>query len=387
MTTQTVAGTKTTGDSPDGVRLTPQLRKAAGPLCDTLGCSSVAEMIILTHNKTRMSQYQERERTKAIKLIENSELFENCKAGGKFMGKERPFVLSNGNYNIFNPIREEVKTYFKANGISWWGGQKPTPHTLSSQIACLNHLYPIRNDKNEVLKIAQVICDEIIDVLEIETDKFLPAYIAFEAVSDNDYLNECKKGQKPIRGSNCTSIDALIYAKHKNGKNFILPIEWKYTEHYNNTDKSAEDRQGEPKGTNGKGQERLDRYVNDNRNPHLIPNSEQLTKYNEYKSSVYFFEPFYQLMRQTLWAEQMIAHGNIEKVSAANFIHSHIIPQENSDLLNKIYPCSGKNMETTWRECLQDQSKYKIISPKDLLANIDPNKYSDLKKYLSRRYW
>ena len=332
-----------------------------------------------------MSKYQEKERAKAIELIKNSELFENCKAGGKFMGKERNFVLLNENYNLFNPIREEVKTYFKENDISWWGGQKPTPHTLSSQMACLNHLYPIRKDKNEVLKIAQIICADIVDVLKIETDKFLPAYIAFEAVSSNDYLNECEEGQKPTRGSHCTSIDALIYAKHKNGKNYLLPIEWKYTEHYNNTDKSDEDRKGEPKGTNGKGQERLDRYVNDN--PYLIPNSEQLKKYNDYKSSVYFFEPFYQLMRQTLWAEQMIAHRNSEKISAEDFIHTHIIPQENNDLLNKKYPCSGKDMKTTWVKNLHDESKYKIISPKDLLANIDLNKYADLKSYLEKRYW
>jgi hypothetical protein len=30
VTTQTVASTKTAGDSPDGARLNPQLRKAAG---------------------------------------------------------------------------------------------------------------------------------------------------------------------------------------------------------------------------------------------------------------------------------------------------------------------------------------------------------------------
>jgi len=31
VTTQTAAGTKTAGDNPDGLRLNPQLRKAAGP--------------------------------------------------------------------------------------------------------------------------------------------------------------------------------------------------------------------------------------------------------------------------------------------------------------------------------------------------------------------
>ena len=37
VTTQTVAGTRTAGDSPDGVWLHPQLRKAAGALAARLG--------------------------------------------------------------------------------------------------------------------------------------------------------------------------------------------------------------------------------------------------------------------------------------------------------------------------------------------------------------
>jgi hypothetical protein len=39
VTTQTVAGTKTAGDNPDGVWLHPQLRKAAG----TSRCTQAAE--------------------------------------------------------------------------------------------------------------------------------------------------------------------------------------------------------------------------------------------------------------------------------------------------------------------------------------------------------
>ncbi|MDR0941329.1 MAG: hypothetical protein LBM68_03790 [Bacteroidales bacterium] len=332
-----------------------------------------------------MSKYQENQRERAINLIENSKLFDDCKAGGKFMGKERDFVLSNSNFNLFESIRKDVVTYFEKNKISWWGGTKPTSHTLSSQIACLNYLFPIRNDKNEVLKIAKIICEDIVDVLEIKSDKFLPAYIAFEAVSGKDYLNECKEEQKPARGSQCTSIDALIFAKHKNGKNYLLPIEWKYTEHYNNTDKSLEDRRNEPKGTNGKGQERLSRYSD------LINKSEQLKKYDNYKSSVYFFEPFYQLMRQTLWAEQMILKKECEIIKADDFIHAHIIPKENQTLLKKEsrdrYKCSGKDMKTTWVEHLKDKNKYKIISPEDLLSNLDEAKYKELKNYLALRYW
>ena len=334
-----------------------------------------------------MSKFQEKERAKAIELIEKSELFDGCKAGFVISRKENNYpkkdILLDGYKNLFAPILNQVIEYFPKNKISFWkiGGEpteKPTGHVLSSQIACLNHLFPIRNDKNEVLKIAQIICEDIVDVLEIKTDDYLPAYIAFETVSDNDYLNESKK---PTRGSHCTSVDALIYAKHKNGKNYILPIEWKYTEHYSNADKSVEDRKGEPKDTNGKGQERLNRYSD------LINNSAQLKKYDDYKETVYFIEPFYQLMRQTLWAVQMIKNKDKEIIKADDFIHTHIIPNENCDLLEKQYKYSKKNMKTTWREHLQDKSKYKIISPKELLANIDTNKYADLKNYLEKRYW
>ena len=65
-----------------------------------------------------MSKYQEKERTRTIELIEKNELFEGCKAGGKFMEKERDFVLSDRNYNLFKAIRGKTETYFNENGIS-----------------------------------------------------------------------------------------------------------------------------------------------------------------------------------------------------------------------------------------------------------------------------
>jgi hypothetical protein len=47
-------------------------------------------------------------------------------------------------------------------------------------------------------------------------------------------------------------------------------------------------------------------------------------------------------MRQTLWAEQMIAHKDSETIKADHYIHVHVIPQENNELLDKIYPRSKK---------------------------------------------
>jgi hypothetical protein len=82
----------------------------------------------------------------------------------------------------------------------------------------------------------------------------------------------------------------------------------------------------------------------------------------------------------------MIKNKNNETIKATNFLHVHVIPSENSDLLEKKYKCSGKSMELTWREHLRDQSKYVIVSPKKLLSGIDNKTYGDLLTYLSIRY-
>lgn len=95
-------------------------------------------------------------------------------------------------------------------------------------------------------------------------------------------------------------------------------------------------------------------------------------------------------MRQTLWAEQVIAHKNTEILKADNFLHIHVIPQDNETLLkhNSRFPykISNKGMEETWRFCLNEQSKYVIVDHKKLLEPIAPY-YPDLIKYLQIRYW
>jgi hypothetical protein len=318
------------------------------------------------------STYQEVQRAKAIKLISDGDaIFYGVHAGMKFMGSTRDFVLIDGLANFFEPIREDVLEYFKGNQISWWGGFKPTGHVLSSQIACLNHLFFIRNDKEAVISVLRNISSDFVDVMTINTDKFNPAYIQFESVTDYDYLNE----GIPTRGNNCTSVDALIYAVHKDESKWIIPIEWKYTEHYNNQNKATEGSSNDP--INCKGEVRKKRYTQ------LIDNSNQLKSDNH---NCYYYEPFYQLMRQTLWAEQMVNNKNREQIKADNFLHVHVIPSENADLLNKEYKCSGKQMEETWREHLHDQSKYLIITPKSLLSGLDVSQYKSLSEYLEIRY-
>jgi len=317
-------------------------------------------------------KYIDVQREKAVKLLHDEpNIFSNGESGFIYGGKAKEDILKEGINNVFLDIRQEVVEYFKKNEISFWhigkeSPSEPSGHLLSSQICCINHLFPIRHDKENVLKIAKKVNPDFVNVLPITTDKYMPGYIQFESVSDKDHLNE----DGPTRGSHCTSVDALIYAEHKNGDKYIIPIEWKYTELFDNEDKSV----GE------KGKERLDRYVK--RVPNLIPNSKYLKKpEQEYENSIYFRETFYQLMRQTLWAEQMLVHKDSETIKADDYIHVHIIPSENGTFLR-----NGET-EKTWLNTLKHPEKYKIFSQKEFLENIDQNKYSNLLEYLKKRYW
>ena len=321
-----------------------------------------------------MSRYKNSQYARQEDLINNSDIFNGDKGKGYFMGKARPFVLKDGMNNLYEPIRNDVLRYFKDNEISWWGGDKPSGHTLSSQIACLNHLFAIMNDKSSVLAMLNGVRDEFKEVLPVKCDAN-PQYIGFEVVSKKDPLNE----KTSTRGSNCTSVDAFIYAKHRDNSIWLIPIEWKYTEHYANLDKSNEDRQGEEKGSNGKGKERVRRYSA------LTDASLQLKSLDSYYGSIYYQEPFYQLMRQTLWAENVVKLKE-ENLKADNYMHIHVIPSANKNLLDKKYSVSGMGMEESWRSMLSDQSKYIIVDPPKLLEPIK-EKYPELASYLKKRYW
>ena len=325
--------------------------------------------------------FRSKEKRHHIKLIKDK-FFGNDKGYGYF-GKDKKrynFVLEDGGNNLYEPIRSEALKYFKENDIEWWGDNLdyPTGHTVSSQIACLNHLMFLRQKPTEVLSLINGLGQiEFTKVLPVPCDADI-SYIAFEVISDNSYLNE----PEHIRGSYCTSIDALIYAEDINNEKWIIPIEWKYTETYNDSskdDKSLEDYEWR-KVEHGKGKERMRRYNG------LITQSQQLKSLENYESSAYYFEPFYQLMRQTLWAEQMIKNKAAERIKADHYLHIHVIPNNNVDLLQKTYKFSNQNMEVTWRCMLNEQSKYIIINPQKLMSPIQ-NKCPELYNYLKTRYY
>ncbi len=323
------------------------------------------------------------------------QVFDGAQGGGLYDGKAYSHVLQCGKKNLFEWIRDKEKfpqyksaiDYFDANEITWHKGgvEKIVGNTLSSQIACLNHLFAIREDEEAVRAMINGIYDIKFESVEkITYDKCHKGYIAFEVIDENNKLKE--RGHR--RGSYCTSIDALVCAVDKDQNKWLIMIEWKYTETYGNKDYSTDDGKG-PKDENKTGKARMKLY------DHLIKDSDYLErpKDDKYQGSIYYQEPFYQLMRQTLWAEQVIKHGlssedeNAEPMEAVEYLHIHVIPKDNDEFRR------GGETEQIWTSMLTEEGKkrYKTIDPEELLAPIADEKkfpkYTSLINYLRTRYW
>lgn len=323
-----------------------------------------------------MNPYQHKQSNKQAKLLElHPQWFNNDKGGGVFRGNSYPFILTNPINNLFEGFRDDALFYMKENHIKWhtqWGNMK------SSQVACFNHLFGIRNCQKlilEMLNTAQNITTfQRVLPIPYEADE---TYIAFEVVSKGDWLGE----GIPTRGSNCTSIDAFILAEDFEAKRWLIPIEWKYTEAYACEDKSIEGKGQERFGGSYKGKTRLNRYS------HLIEQSKFLHSVQEYEGSIYYQEPFYQLMRQTLWAEQIMNKSICEEeLSAQRMMHIHIVPEENIFL---ILPSQYRkeSISAHWQKQLKHPELYICISPKRFMYSILSKLNGNLGEYLQCRYW
>ncbi len=279
--------------------------------------------------------FLDEERARVCAMISaKSEVFDGAAGGGRFARAERPFVLIDPEKNLWGPVRREALAYFSENSIAWWGGKRVTGHTLSSQVACVNHLLAWRRDEEAAAAVLKAVSPDFVRPLRIESDQGEPGFVQFESVSDCQYLRE----DGLTRGAQCTSVDAMMYAERADGSRCLVPIEWKYTEQYGN-DNKATDAASQPSPINGKGAVRQQRYNQ------LIRESGQLQSVD---LNVYYFEPFYQLMRQTLLVEQIVRHRDQETLRADRFLHLHVIPRGNAAGLSRTRSTAVAG--STWKQ-------------------------------------
>lgn len=278
--------------------------------------------------------------------------------GGVYRKREREFVLQDPMLNLWEGIRKDALDYFAHNQIVWWGDldNQPTGHLLSSQIACLNHLFYLRQNQSASTAVLTKIHPEIEAAVTVDD-----GFVEFEVVGSRNYLGE----RSHTRGANATSIDAIMVGKKKNGKNILVMIEWKYTEAYKPDNKYIPARA----------------KIYDQ----LLANPDSPIKIKNFESV--YYEPFYQLMRQTLLGWRMVQN---QEYGCDEYIHLHVIPSGNKELKKRVTSpgLSGETMSEAWKGVLKESQKYKIISPDEFLAplsNFEETKA--LHTYLSKRYW
>ncbi|MHA2024144.1 MAG: PGN_0703 family putative restriction endonuclease [Candidatus Thorarchaeota archaeon] len=300
--------------------------------------------------------YREAERQRMIDIRED--VFRD--PGEGVYRDSKPEVLKNASLNLWEGIREDAFNYFEKYQISWWAGgvgKRVTGHLLSSQVACLNHLYFLRQRKDVATAILRNICPEIIEAVVVDD-----GLVEFEVIGSQNFLGERSHS---TRGAFGTSIDAVMVGKKQDGMNILVMIEWKYTEDPKKKDeyKPARAKVYDP----------------------LLAESDCPIQVQKFESL--YYEPFYQLMRQTLLGWKMVQS---HEYNCDEYIHLHIIPSENKQLKEKVTSpnLEGDTMSEAWCNVLRDPSRYQVITPEDFLLPI--KKCQDtiaILSYLNRRYW
>jgi hypothetical protein len=299
--------------------------------------------------------YRDTEKARIISIRDT--LFRD-EGDGLFKGIPYPFVLKNPILNLWEGIREDTYRYFEENKIAWWSGEKSgvTGHLLSSQVACLNHLFPLRQREDMATAILKALRVDI-----VKAERMDSGFVEFEVVGRENYLGE----RSHSRGINATSIDAVMVGKKKSGANILVIIEWKYTEEYGGSDLYIP--------------ARADIY-----DPLMARKDSPLRAENP---DALYYEPFYQLMRQTLLGWLMVENG---EYGCDEYLHVHVIPEKNKVLRETITSpkLAGDSMSDAWKRMLNTPSSYLVLSPRKLLEPIAQcADTSSLTSYLEKRYW
>jgi hypothetical protein len=100
-----------------------------------------------------------------------------------------------------------------------------------------------------------------------------------------------------------------------------------------------------------------------------------------------FYEPFCQLMRQTLLAWCMTKAGEF---GASDWIHVHVIPEGNRALRMRAIGCApalkGESVADAWRSILREPERYRVMTPTDIVGREVSERCHGWRDWLADRY-
>ena len=286
--------------------------------------------------------------------------------------------------NLFPPLRGEkgASQFLLDRRIKWWsssrsgdrpGGAGPTRNLASSQLACINFMLPLASSPRALAAALSVIDDDVVGIVGIEDPAVgTRSLVEIEWIGLDHALEG--PGQK-TRGANTTSIDAFVVAETTSGRRAYL-IEWKYVEEYRER----------YLGDGSQGATRLKRYSAAYAASSLSSARTPVT--------AWFYEPFYQIMRQQLLAERMVTNRELGVREAKVVI---VVPDGNRAYRERITsPAlaaefkSARTVEQVVRSALpHPDAAFACVSPStmaDAVRRQCGNELVEWSEYLKDRY-
>jgi len=262
-------------------------------------------------------------------------------------------------HNLLPHVRRGAIDLFLELGIPWHAGigDGPGNNLLSSQVQCVNALFPMVTEPRRISSAFGHVVD-IAEVLEIEPGRFL----TFEYIGPTDYFNEAKGGGR-IRGSRCTSVDAAFRYRTSTGQIEVALVEWKYTEAYLEAVEP-------PPGYNAT---RAARYGCD------LDAADGPVRSGLIDVELLFDEPLYQLVRQQLLAYRL-ERDRVEDADVVRVLH--VLDPVNAgyqqSLVRAETKALGDSVDAVWSMLLRAPDRFAHVDPAVLLdPSVTSTEYVD----------
>jgi hypothetical protein len=323
-----------------------------------------------------MSRWLESEKLNQVQFKSTWPDFSStARADGVYKDKPRPFCLPRecAEENLLPAIRATITDYFKRYEIKWHDGQdrRPSNHMCGSQVCCVNFLFPFANKPDALAVLLKPVYPELAHMLPIENGQD----VAHEWIGQQNYLGEkISRNGKRTRGANFASADAAVMFQRTDGQRQIVLIEWKYTESYGSTSLKF----------SASGTDRTKIYAL------LLDRTDCPIKRESIPAwETLFYEPFYQFMRQQLFAYEMERAHEL-KADVVSVLH--IAPAHNVDFKRVTAPqlrSLGDSAVDVWKKLVRIPDRFVSVTDEDLFGRFDPVPFSGMrtrKQYVSTRY-
>ena len=324
---------------------------------------------------------------------------ETISAGGRSPSDDKGIrnrhllALGHEQENLYPALRGDdgAVRFFRDRGIKWWKSARsgdntkvdgPTRNMASSQVACVNHLLPLAEMPDALLQALRSIDDDVLSVAEIHHDGNA-SFLEFEWIGVGGSLEGVGS-----RGANATSVDAFLIGETTGGRRAYL-LEWKYVEQYLST---RPDYKGKGKSGDTRRLRYSERYRSEGSSFDLsvVPDMEE-----------FFYEPFYQIMRQRLLADRMVQQSELGIVEAKVVV---FVPEQNWDYrsvasrgrttsppLERRFPSVETVESVMWAALKEPDAHFAMVDPFTLVNAVEwecGNRagITDWANYLRERY-